>query len=314
MLGSNYPSDYSLPPYDGEHLLDSVKEFLSDADVTFGNLEGTLLNAGGTPKKCHTPENCVAFRMPEYYAGYLKDAGFDLLSNANNHSNDMGEEGRVSTLKTLDEYDIKYAGYDYYPVTIFVKDGVKFGFAAFAPNTGTVPLNDIPNAVKIVSKLKKECDIVIVSFHGGAEGTGAQRVTGEREIFLGEDRGNVYEFAHSVVDSGADIVFGQGPHVARALELYRDRLIAYSLGNFCTYGKFGLSGALGVAPILKVYINKTGEFMSGDIISIRQMGKGMPVLDYENNALDIIQKLTALDFPETGLVFYDDGDVEKAEQ
>lgn len=93
-----------------------------------------------------------------------------------------------------------------------------------------------------MSDLKKQCDILIVSFHGGAEGYSAQRVSGNREIFLGEDRGNVCEFAHEVIDAGADVVFGHGPYFPRALELYKDKLIAYSLGNFCTYEKFSLSG------------------------------------------------------------------------
>jgi len=215
MMGTNYPSSFSLPPNDGKDILDGVKEYLEYADVTIGNLEGTLLNSGGTPKVCGDPSHCVSFRMPEHYAGYLKDAGFDIMSVANNHSGDMGEIGRKSTVTTLESYKIKYAGYATCPTTIFEKDGFKFGFTSFAPNTGTQSLNDEDAAIKTVKELKKKCDILIVSFHGGAEGTGAQRVTRRREIFLGEDRGNVYEFAHSMIDAGADVVFGQGPHVRR---------------------------------------------------------------------------------------------------
>ncbi len=310
MMGTNYPSSASLPPDDGVHIFDDVKEILESADITFGNLEGTLLNSGGTPKKCKDPEsNCVSFRMPEHYASYLKDAGFDVVGNANNHCGDMGEEGRKSTMATLDKYGIKYAGYLLCPTTIIVKDGIKFGFTAFAPNNGTNNLNDMDAAVKIVSDLKKKCDILIVSFHGGAEGTGSQHVTGKREFFLGEDRGNVYEFGHAIVDAGADIVFGQGPHVTRAIELYKDRIIAYSLGNFCTYGKFGLSGALGVAPIFKVYVDKDGHFVQGRIFPVKQIKHGIPMLDGDYKIIGIMQSLTRQDIPNSGLIIEDDGKV-----
>ena len=111
MLGTNYPNSGLLPPDDGKYLLDSAKDLLAAADLTFGNLEGTLLNTGGKPKRCNTPDHCVSFRMPEHYAEYLNEAGFDVLSLANNHSNDMGEEGRISTKETLEKYSIKYAGH-----------------------------------------------------------------------------------------------------------------------------------------------------------------------------------------------------------
>lgn len=294
MMGTNYPDKSSLPPNDGKNMLDGVKDELTDADVTFGNLEGTLLNSGGTPKNCG--ENCHSFRMPEHYAGYLKDAGFDIMSIANNHSGDMGEKGRTSTMKTLDKYGIKYSGLISVPYTVFEKDGVKYGMAAFAPNNGTQPLNDHKNAVEVVKKLQQMCDVVIVSFHGGGEGSGATHVPKRREIFLGEDRGNVYAFAHEVVDAGADLVFGHGPHVPRGMELYKGRLIAYSLGNFCTYKKFGLSGPLGIAPMLKVTVDKDGVYKDHEIISIKQVRGGIPVIDSTGAAKKLVERLSNEDF------------------
>jgi len=309
MPGSNYPSGYSLPPDDGKYLFDSVKNMIGSADVNFCNLEGTLLNSGGKPKECNTPHNCVSFRIPEHYAGYLKDAGFDLVSTANNHSNDMGEAGKISTIKTLKNYDINFAGYNDHPTVVFEKNGVTFGFAAFAPNKGTQDLNNISNAVKVILDLRKKCKILIVSFHGGAEGYSAQRVSGDKEIFLGEDRGNVYEFAHSVIDAGADIVIGHGPHVPRAMELYNGKLIAYSLGNFCTYGKFSLSGPQGIAPLLKVYLDDKGDFVKGNIYSFKQVRRGMPVPDEELNAVNLIKSLTEKDFPGGDLLISDEGEI-----
>ncbi|CAN5526380.1 hypothetical protein BH10BAC5_BH10BAC5_04610 [soil metagenome] len=311
MMGTNYPSSGSLPPNDGVGIFNDVSEYLQNSDVTFGNLEGTLLNKGGTPKKCIDPKHCVAFRMPEHYAGYLKDAGFDLLSIANNHANDMGNEGRESTASTLDEFGIKYAGQLEHPTAIFVKDGIKYGFTAFAPNTNTLPLNDYKFITKTIQDLKKKCDILIVSFHGGAEGGGATHVPFRREIFLQEDRGNVYEFAHTAVDAGADIIFGQGPHVPRAIELYKNKLIMYSLGNFCTYAKFGLGGAAGIAPIMKIYVNKEGNFVKANIISIKQIKRGIPIYDESRAAIKLIRSLTRSDFPGTDLEITEVGEILK---
>lgn len=311
MLGTNYPSAASLPPNDGAYILSEAKEFLEIADVTIGNLEGTLLNSGGTPKVCQNPDNCVAFRMPEHYAGYLKDAGFDMMNLANNHSGDMGDIGRTSTQNTLRQYGIKYAGHISAPTAVFIKDGIKFGFTGFAPNTGTLSINDHNKAAKIVSELKKECDIVIVAFHGGAEGSGATHVNRKREFYLGEDRGNCYEFAHDMIDAGADIVFGHGPHVPRGVELYKNKFIAYSLGNFCTYGKFGLSGNLGLAPVLKLYITKSGDFSHGRIFPFKQIKRGYPVFDDDYQSVELMRRMTQNDFPETNIDISPDGKIIK---
>lgn len=311
MLGTNYPSESSLPPNDGKDILDDPAEILSSGDVTIGNLEGTLLDKGGTPKQCGDPSNCVAFRMPEHYAGYIKNAGFDMMNLANNHSGDMGDIGRKSTQSTLKEYGLKFAGHLSCSTAVFEKDGVKFGLAGFAPNNGTVSIHDLKNAARIVKELKQQCNIVIIAFHGGAEGSGATRVPRRNELYLGENRGDVYEFSHAVIDAGADIVFGHGPHVPRGVELYKDKLIAYSLGNFCTYGKFGLSGNLGLAPILKLYIDKKGNFKMGRIFPFKQIRRGFPVYDDSFGAVELMKRMTETDFPETMIEISPDGKIVK---
>nr|MBP9191627.1 CapA family protein [Ignavibacteria bacterium] len=169
------------------------------------------------------------------------------------------------------------------------------------------------NAVKTVKELKEKCDIVIVSFHGGAEGSSAVRVTKRKEFFLEEDRGDVFEFAHSVINAGADIVLGHGPHVPRALELYKNKLIAYSLGNFCTYGKFSIYGTQGIAPMLKIYLDKNGNFVKGKIYSFRQIDGGYPVPDPELKAAKLIKELTEKDFPETDLKINTEGEFYKTD-
>jgi len=177
----------------------------------------------------------------------------------------------------------------------FEKGGVKYGFAAFAPNIGTVKITNIPHAEEIVRQLAQISDIVIVSFHGGAEGTSHQHVPKKTEYYYGENRGNVHKFAHAVIDAGADIVFGHGPHVTRAVEVYQDRFIAYSLGNFCTYGRFNLRGATGIAPIIKVNVNRNGVFQKAKITPIVQIKNSRVIIDKKKRAISKIIKLTRKD-------------------
>ena len=304
MMGTTYPSS-DLPPNDGRELFADVKDILESADVTIGNLEGPFLNSGGMPKECLTPERCYSFRVPERYGEYLRDAGFDYMNLANNHGFDMGVKGREATYRVLEENEIEYAGTTDKPTAIIEVKGLKIGIAGFAPNRGTMNINNKVLAEKTIMDLKAECDLVFVMFHGGAEGAGAQRVPRNNEIFLGEDRGDVYEFAHLVIDAGADVVFGSGPHVTRAVEIYNDRFIAYSLGNFCTYGKFSLSGPQGISPIIKVYINRNGEFIKAEVTSVKQVRRGFPIVDESESALKTIIKLTNMDFRNGDLEFED---------
>jgi len=106
MMGSTHNGN-DLPPNDGKELFTGVTEYLASTDLTFGNLEGPLLDKGGTPKNCRPGSKCISFRTPVRYANYLKDAGFDALATANNHANDMGETGRKSTAETLDKAGIR---------------------------------------------------------------------------------------------------------------------------------------------------------------------------------------------------------------
>ncbi|NTW53660.1 MAG: CapA family protein [Chlorobaculum sp.] len=306
MMGSSYPSADSLPPF-GRSLLEPVVSILADADLTFGNLEGPILDEGPVVKKCADPSKCFAFRQPEYVAGYLKDAGFDLLSIANNHMNDFGIRGKRSTCRVLAEKGIHYAGQEFCPTAIVVRKGVKIGFTAFAPGTGSLDINDDDLVRMVVSGLKKQCDIVIVSFHGGAEGASRTHVPRQGEMFYGENRGDVYRFARLSIDSGADVVLGHGPHVARAIDLYKGKFIAYSMGNFCTYGKFNLKGPNGFAPVFRIRVDKNGDFINGRIFSVEQQGEGGPVIDSSAKAQQAIQRLTAEDLPNLRVQFDDRG-------
>ena len=305
MMGTNFPNNSYLPPNDGRHLLTDVRDILIDADLTFGNLEGVILDEGGTAKNCNDPKTCFVFRSPESYLENLVDAGFDVVSTANNHVNDFGASGRTNTASALNRAGLQYAGFSDKPSVVFTKDGVKYGMAAFAPNSGTASFHKIEEAKAIVSKLNAECDIVIVSFHAGAEGRNHQHVTKKTEYFYGSNRGNVYLFSHAMIDAGADIVFGHGPHVTRAVEVYKERFIAYSLGNFCTYRRFNLQGPNGYAPIIKVFTSNNGVFNKARVYSTRQVSPGGPKKDVGDTAYKYIMDLTNEDLPENELLFSD---------
>ncbi len=307
MLGTNYPENY-LPPR-SINPLDSVNKYLQDADITFGNLEGSILDEGGTPKTCNNPKACYVFRSPEYLSGYLKEAGFDVMSIANNHAGDFGLAGRKNTMKVLDSLGINYAGALLKPYTVFTINDITYGFVAFAPNTGTVSIHDLPEARRLVHLVDSLSDIVIISIHGGAEGKDHQHVTREHEFYYGEDRGNIYQFARDMIDEGADIVFGHGPHVTRAIDIYNGRFIAYSMGNFCTYARFNLSGPNGYAPIIKLNTDREGKFLNGQIIPVKQIGSGIPVFDKEKQVIFKIKDLTHIDFPELKIVVDDNGNI-----
>jgi hypothetical protein len=114
-----------------------------------------------------------------------------------------------------------------------------------------------------------------------------------------------------VVDAGADVVFGHGPHVTRAVELYGERLICYSLGNFATYKRFNLRGPNGIAPIVKVYTDREGVFQRGEVVSVYQPGEGGPRIDPQERALHVLRELTSTDFPGQKLLITREGGLVK---
>jgi len=308
MLGTSYPDKKTLPPDSAKNSFKNVINELRAADITFGNLEGTLLDTGAPAyHKLHLLSKGYLFRTPVSYGAVLKDAGFNLLSLANNHIGDFGGPGRASTMKALDSLGIQYGGLIAHPSAIFKVKGLTFGFCAFAPSGETLSIFGLENASRIIKNLKQQCDIVIVSFHGGVEGKTAEHVPFGNEMLRTEKRGNVYAFAHNAIDAGADLILGNGPHVCRAIELYKNRLIAYSLGNFCTYKCVSIEGICGIAPLLKFYVNKKGEFLNGRIIADKQTRDGGLEPDSLHRAINKIRDLTNADFPEAGLTITDDG-------
>lgn len=309
MLGTLYPDRTSLPNHDSFILFKPLHSYLKNADVTFGNLEGTITDNLSQVKTCKSDSNCYFFAMPSDYTKSLKHAGFDVLSIANNHINDFGAIGRKSTMQNLKKHNINFAGLINCPVDTFSRNGIKYGFCAFAPNAGTLSIKDIKKAEQVVRNLNEISDIVIVSFHAGGEGTKFQNVTKSSEFYIGENRGNVYEFAHKMIDAGADLLLGHGPHVSRAVELYKNRFITYSMGNFCTFSRVNVQGQNGIAPLFQIYTTKKGEFLTAKIIPVYQHKGKSPKIDSKQRAISIIKRLTFTDFPEMCRILHisDDG-------
>ncbi|RFZ95718.1 CapA family protein [Mucilaginibacter conchicola] len=310
MLGSSYPDSSGIPPDSARGTFKYVIKDLKNADIAFANLEGVLLDTGApVGYKLNFKHKPYLFRMPERFGGVIKDAGFNVLSVGNNHSNDFDLAGRKSTIKVLDSLGINTAGFKSHPTKTFTKNGVRYGFCAFSPNAQTVSLLQTKAAQELIRDLKAKSDVVIVSFHGGGEGVGYEHVIDTVEIFKGENRGNLKKFTHAAIDAGADLVLGHGPHVTRAMELYKNRLIAYSLGNFATYKGVSVSGICGLAPLLKVKMNKKGEFLSGQICSYRQDHFAGVKPDTLFRASRKIKELTAADFLQPGISISDTGTI-----
>lgn len=298
MLGTNYPHKYLIPPNQGKELMFEVKPLIQQADVAFGNLAGPVLDKGGKRKHCQDSTHCFAFRTPEVVAQNIISTGFDVLNIGNNHINDFGKVGIRNTIKFLRQNHIPFAGLDSIPYAIFEKQGIRYGFASFTPyDTITINMHDSARVSHIIQQLNQKTDIVIVSVRAGGEGSAYQQLTKKKEYFAGEDRGNIYAFAHFAIDQGADIVFGHGPHVSRAIEIYKKRFIAYSLGNFCTYSGIYRKGVSGIAPLARIMTNAKGEFIKAQLVSTRQLRNGKVIIDPQKQALHTIKRLTKLAFP-----------------
>ncbi|WP_300602003.1 CapA family protein [Niabella sp.] len=309
MLGSDFPDRHRMPK---RSILTPLADSLRSDDFLIGNLEGVITNVAAPEKKCINPKNCYAFRMPPGSEHYFKEAGFDFLSLANNHSGDFGNAGLLQTMALLEKSGIGFAGIKHHQThTIIHKNGIRYGVIAAGFGWRHLHISHPQQVTTLISQIKDSTDLLIVYFHGGAEGDDMDRVLKRKELFHGEDRGDVHAFARACVDAGADLVLGSGPHVARGLELYRNKLIAYSLGNYATYGAISLKGSLGIAPILKIRVNKNGDFAGGRIISTLQLSGNdqTPRLDTAKTVAIRMQQLSLKDFPQSPLRITQKGEI-----
>ena len=310
MLGTDYPENM-LPDDDGVGFLADVTPILASVDIAIGNLEGVLLDGGEPGKKCSNPNACYLFRSPSRYVEHYRSAGFDVMSLANNHARDFGEEGRLASMNSLAATGIRHSGLRDDFATLEV-DGLRVAVMAYAVTRNSNLLLDYDLARATVAGFAGTHDIVIVSFHGGAEGNDVSNLPFAEEVYYGEPRGDVVRFARMMVDAGADLVFGHGPHVVRAMENYRDRLIAYSLGNFATYYGISVKGIRGIAPILEVTLDSEGVFVEGRIHSTHQVRPAGPSIDPNQAAYRMMRNLSIEVFGNPGILFRDDGTIQPA--
>jgi len=309
MLGTTFPDDSTLPPNDGADLLTEVTPFLKRGDVVYGNLEGPIVD-GGDSAKCRGKKigTCFAFRVPARYGKYLKDAGFTAMGLANNHAMDFGLEGRASSRQVLDAMQIAHTG-EVGDIARLTVKGRKIAIIALATYPGAYNFLDLDETLQAIRALKAESDLVIVGFHGGAEGATHQHVLEGDETFLGEDRGDLRRFTHAAIDAGADLLLGSGPHVVRAMEIYKGKLIAYSLGNFATYGPFNLNAENGLTLVLEAHLAADGTFLRGKAYPVKQEKPGGPKLDPEMKILPVLRALSIADFKETAVVVGPQGEL-----
>ncbi|MFN2543180.1 MAG: CapA family protein [Actinomycetota bacterium] len=295
-----------LPPRPG-HYLDPIEDALG-ADITFGNLEGTLTTA--THDKCSAGSSqCFSFRNPPRYAGLLHADGFDVLNSANNHSYDFGAAGFRQTTRALRDHGIRQTGLKG-QITVVRAGGLRVAFLGFAPYDDVSNLLDLDRARALIRSATTKADLVVVYMHAGAEGSDRQHVTRREEYAFGEDRGNPYRFAHMAVDGGADLVLGSGPHVLRGMEVYRHRLIAYSLGNFASYHNFNTDGVLALSSVLRVTLGPKGWFRAGRFVSVTLNGDGRASHDPRARAARLVAERSRQDFPKRGVAIRKDGTIE----
>ncbi len=288
-------AERGLPPGGLEQSLVPVRSLLRRADVTLGNLEGTL-SVGGV-SKCGGigGGECFAFQAPPSTAFALRGLGFDLVNQANNHSLDYGASGRQQTVAALDRAGIAHTGFPG-EITFLRVRGVRVAFLGFAPYSFDANLLNIPAAKALVRRARRQASLVVVIVHAGAEGANELHTPYGTEYYLGEDRGDARAFAHAVIDAGASIVLGSGPHVIRGVERYRGRMVAYSLGNFVGYHTLASTGVLGESAILRVTLAATGSVRAADWIPITLVN-GLPRPDPSDASAKLVATLSREDFP-----------------
>ena len=325
-----------VPPDSGRGLLDRAQPSLQ-GDLVIGNFEGVLADTGTsvkclvrlTPKEQRRKErlrkqmkadtlppatrpNCYAFRTPTMLAPRLVEAGFTHMNLANNHANDLGPAGRESTEDVLESLGVRLYG----PVGRITVDTIRrgdslttVGLVGFTTYPYAYNLLDIERSAAVVDSIRPLVDLLLVTFHGGTEGVKALR-TGEVAESLGrEPRGDLRRWARAVIDAGADAVVGHGPHVLRGMEFYRQRLIAYSLGNFATYRGFNLAGPLGVTGVLQLEFSPDRTLRAARLVPMKQLPKQGPFPDPDRSAIHLVRRLSAQDFGATAVAITDSGEV-----
>lgn len=289
VLGTTWPENH-IPADVESRFFAGVTDALSGGDIVFGNLEGTLTDSDETTKDPSRGTQ-YAFRMPPRFAGILHDAGFTVLSLANNHSSDFGPTGLEDTVEAVRSHGMLAVGLKNEIAYQEIR-GVRIAWIGFSYLGMHNSIHDLGELVRLVGEARRSARLVIVTFHGGAEGSDALRVYDAEEKYLGENRGNLVRFARTAVDAGADLVLGHGPHVLRGVECYRQKLIVYSLGNFVGYQAFSTKRAAAVSVVLDVILNEDGWLRRVEFHPVRFTGEHLPEIDPRRRALYLLNDLS----------------------
>jgi poly-gamma-glutamate capsule biosynthesis protein CapA/YwtB (metallophosphatase superfamily) len=295
-------SSYGKPPARGWPQLAPVAPVLRSADLAAVNYEGTFAPGGASKCGGSDGDNCFAFQAPPANARTLARAGVDVVNLANNHAFDFGRAGYRGTRTALDRAGVRATGAPG-QIRLIRAGGVRLGLVGFSSYPWSAPLNAVGRAARLVRAADRRADIVVAFFHGGAEGSDKLHVPYRREYAFGENRGHLRRFARRAVDAGADLVLGSGPHVLRGMQLYRGRLIAYSLGNLTGWKNFSTAGRLSYSALLTVELSRRGRLTGGRVTSLRLNGVGVPRLDRTNGAARLMRRLGRSDFGERGVWF-----------
>jgi poly-gamma-glutamate capsule biosynthesis protein CapA/YwtB (metallophosphatase superfamily) len=280
-------------------LLDNVGPYLHGS-LAIGNLESVFGDV--PPTKCAPGEtDCYQFEAPPYTAADLRQDGFAAVNVANNHTMDAGVAGETSTDAALRAGKLAWTGRPG-QITYLTRKGIKIALLGFAPWSYDADALDIPAAQALVRTAKRHAQLVIVLEHLGGEGPGYRHVKPGEEYFLGQDRGNSIAFTHAVIDAGADLVMGSGPHVLRGMQWYHGHLIAYSVGNLCGYNTLGLDSYTSVSAVLHVTLTASGAFVRGSITPLRLEAPGIPQRDPAGTAIGFANTLSQQDFRRNGAV------------
>ncbi|OUL37369.1 metallophosphatase [Nostoc sp. T09] len=304
--GTNFPN-YRLPRFRDELLPKSVRGYLQGADILFGNFESSLTTYPYSSKDMSKGQ-IFAFRSPPDYAKLFADVGFDVLNLANNHAMDFGSVGFQDTVKNLASVGIETLGHKN-QILYLEANNIPVAMIGFTTYDFYNSVHNLAAAKALVLEAKNNANIVVVSMQVGAEGTGALHIKNETEFFYGENRGNSMQFARAMIDMGADLVIGHGPHVPRALEMYKGKLIAYSLGNFLGYRTLSTAAETGYSMILEAKLNSKGNLVSGKVIPIHLDRQGIPRVDQRFRTVGLLRYLNNQDFPKNPVKFNKKGEI-----
>ncbi len=276
VLGNSFAVEH-IPKDWEERYFAGVRATLQQADMVVGNLEGTLTEHKTTRKSPGTGRQ-FAFRSPPHYADLLKQEGFTALNIANNHAYDFGEIGMRDTLNHLEKAEIAAVGLPG-EIKILTLRNINIAIIGFSVSPWFNTVLDLDRGEELVRQAKFQASYVVATFHAGAEGSPAIWHNNDNELFMGENRGNTVAFSRAMIEAGADLVVGHGPHVLRAAECYKGKPIIYSLGNFVGVGGLSAQKLAAVSALLDVTINADGVLRSMNLLSLNFNEQKLPQLD-----------------------------------